>query len=405
MMGTSKLNILAINNYAYLRGGSERYFLELNKLLRESGHRVLAMSTRKGNETETNKILYIDGVNLDHPRPWNIGKFLYSREAEIAVGRAIERFKPDVAHLHIYYGQFTASILRPLKKARIPIVQTLHEYKLVCPVYTLYRNGAPCEDCQGRRFWKAAHRRCNRGSIARSLVSVIESYMSRILGNVEKVDHFIGVSEFLRHKMIQHGLLADKITTVHNFTDCERKPPAREVGRHFLYFGRIERLKGVFTLIDAAEHVKEFPLLIVGTGNDQYELADEIERRNLSHIHLLGFKTGESLEELIRTSICVIAPSEWYEPFGLTVIESFALGRPVIASRIGGLTELIDEGVNGFLFTPGNMRELVERMRWFANNRGLAIEMGSAGHSNVQDRFSGANHVEQVVNVYRKVIN
>ena len=197
--------------------------------------------------------------------------------------------KPDLAHLHIYYGKLTASILAPLKKAGIPIVQTLHEYKLICPVYTLISNGQICEACQGHRFYRALPRRCNRGSLARTALSVAESYVSRWAGALSDIDHFIAVSDFVRNKVIEHGVLPEKITKVYNFVDISGVIQNTEPGNYLLYFGRLEKIKGIFTLLDAIAPLKHVPLKLVGDGNAHAEIKAYIQEKELSHVEMLGF--------------------------------------------------------------------------------------------------------------------
>jgi len=283
-------------------------------------------------------------------------------------------------------------------------VQTLHDYKLICPVSLLVSNNQFCEACRGHQFWQAIPRRCNRNSFARTLLSVTECYISRFLGSVNAIGHFIAVSDFVRKKMLDHGIPAEKISTIHNYIDASGIEPTHRPGEYFLYFGRLERLKGVFTLVEAAAPVTQTPLLIVGDGAARNELAQSIARKNLKHIKLLGFKRGAELEQLIKDSICTLLPSEWYEPFPTTVLESFAHARPVIASSIGGITEMITHGVNGFLVETGNIEAMREKMAWMAENPCKAVEMGMAGRKKVEAIFGPEAHYEKLLRVYQRYL-
>jgi glycosyltransferase involved in cell wall biosynthesis len=240
--------------------------------------------------------------------------------------------------------------------------------------------------------------------VARSLLSTVESYISKSLGSVRKIDHFITVSHFQREKVIELGIPAEKVTTIHNFIDTDSIQPNAEPGEYFLYFGRLERLKGLFTLIEAASTLKQIPLLIAGEGEARTELEQLIQQNNFKHIHLLGFKQESDLHQLIGNSICTLAPSEWYETFGLTLIESFARGRPVIASNIGGMSEIVSDTIDGFLVPPNNLEVLREKMLWMAKNRSEAVEMGQAGRRKVQAQFNPEIHYEKLMDVYRKVL-
>jgi glycosyltransferase involved in cell wall biosynthesis len=399
------LVILNAGQNYQLRGGSERYQFVLSELLQKKGHRVIPFAVHHPKNQVTQWSEYFPRrVNFEHPRLADLIQFIYSRPAATAINRLLKDIPIDIAHLHIYYGQLTASILTPLQEAGVPIVQTLHEYKIVCPVYTLVSNGEICQACKGHAFWNATLKRCNRGSVARSLLSTVESYVSKALGSVRNIDHFITVSNFQREKVIELGLPAEKVTTIHNFIDTNSIQPSVEPGEYFLYVGRLERIKGLFTLIEAASSLNEIPLLIAGDGEARLELEQLIEQNDLKHIHLLGFKGENELHQLIRNSICTLAPSEWYETFGLTLIESLAHGRPAIASYIGGMSELLSDTTDGFLVPPKNVEVLREKMSWMAKHRREAVEMGQAGRQKVETQFNPEIHYEKILDVYRKVL-
>ena len=396
--------VLGINNYHWPRGGSERYFLELGRLLVERGHRVVHLSTRdQRNHAHPGAALFLEPNELERPGIGAVLRFHHSRSAARAVRDLLREERPDLAHLHIYYGQLTASILAPLRRAGLPIVQTLHEYRLLCPVSTLVSGAALCEACGGRSFHRALPRRCNRGSLARTLVSVSESYLSRWLGAASSVDHFIASSEFARAKLIAHGFSPGRITTVPNFVDGARLRPAHGPGQHFLFCGRIERLKGVLTLLEASALVPEVPLVFAGEGEARPALETRIRELGLEHVRVLGYRGGEELFDLVRGSLCVVLPSQWYENCPLALLEAMALGRAVVASRIGGIPELLEDGVTGRLFEPGNAQELASLLRWMAQHRREAEQMGVRGRERALEHFGPSQHYERLMQVYRRV--
>lgn len=400
-----KPTILNISQNYYLRGGSDRVFFALTELLKQRGHEVIPFTAAhsKNRSTEWNHYFPI-AADFEQPSLVDLARFVYSRPASAAIRELLCDHTPDIAHIHIYYGKLTGSILAPLKQAGLPIVQTLHEYKLICPVYTLVSNDQICEACKGRHFWRAIPRRCNRNSLTRTLLSVTESYVSRFLGSVDKVDHFIAVSDFVRDKMVQHGIPTHKITTIHNFLDPSTTIPNEKRGEYFLYFGRLERIKGIFTLVEAAAPLRETPLLIVGDGGARGDLAELIESENLRHVRMLGFKTESELDRLIKESLCTIIPSKWYEPFGLTVLESFAHGRPVIASRIGGIPEIVTHGTDGFLVPPGDVEALREKLEWMTAHPTDAVEMGLLGRQKIETEFDPETHYQRLMDVYNRLL-
>ncbi|MEM8598866.1 MAG: glycosyltransferase family 4 protein [Bacteroidota bacterium] len=394
-----------MGHHYFVGGGSDRYLLALGALLESHGHDVIPFATAHERNEPTRWADYFPaGVNPSRPGLSDAFRFLWSSDARTAMQRVLAEAHPDVAHLHIYYGQLTASILGPLHDAGVPVVQSLHEYKLACPVYSFISNGAVCEACAGQSFWRALPRRCNRGSVVRTAASVAEAYISRWAGDLRHVDHFIAVSDFMRRKMEEYGLGAGRITTVHNFVDANAVVPATDAGDYAFYFGRLERLKGLYTLIEAAGAVPELPLWIAGEGKARAELEAEVERQGWTHIRFLGFQRGQALEDLIRGARCTVLPAEWYENCPMSVLEALAYARPVVGSHIGGIPELIDHGVDGFLFEPGNVEQLRTILQEFLVEPGRTIEMGQAGRTKVKQRFSPEVHYSQICAVYDQVL-
>lgn len=397
------MNILQINNYGFVRGGSDRYFIDLSELLVRRGLSVTFLTSANTNNI-VNSEFAVEGFDVASPSLSDIPSYLYSPHAIKQLRRLIEQARPDVAHLHIYYGQITASVLPVLKEYGIPVVQTLHEYKLLCPISTMVRDGRLCEVCAEGGFWRAAWYRCNRGSFARSMVTAVESYISEMLGARKSVDHFIAVSDFVRSKMVEHGIPENRITTVHNFVHDEVFADNDKEGRYFLYLGRIEKIKGLETLIEAMTALPDVDLYFVGTGDARQTLESKVLHMGLANVHFLGFKSGQDLRDLIAGSICVVNPSECFETFGLVLVESFAQCRPVIASRMGGMTEVVSDGNDGLLFEAGNMQELRAALAWMATHRQRAVEMGKAGQEKVRRLFSAEKHYEEIRQVYQKVV-
>ena len=397
--------ILNVSQNHYIRGGSDRYFFALAELLRKHGHQVVpfAAASPKNEPSEWDPY-FPRAADFENPGPIDLLRFLYSRDAAKSIQRLLNNTNVDIAHFHIYHGKLTASILESLKKTGVPLIQTLHDYKLTCPVAVHLSNDEICEACEGKHFWRALPKRCNRGLLTRTVLSVTESYVSQMLGAVEKFDHFVSVSHFLRKKMISHGIPENKISTVHNFVDVSDITPNFSVGDYILYFGRVHRSKGLLTLIAAAAPLKQVPLYIVGDGVGMPEVRRIVEQDGCEHIQLLGFKQGDELRELILNSICTVLPSEWYENCPMSVLESYAYGKPVIGADIGGIPELIVDGVDGCLVPSGDQEALRERLLWMSEHRNEAVEMGRTGRHKMETMFNADIHYERIMNVYRKFL-
>ena len=394
--------ILKVSQNYYVRGGSDRYFFALAELLKNHGHQVIPFAaTSPENEPSEWEHYFPRSADFEQPSVGDLFNFLYSRDAVKSIQRLLKDAEIDLAHFHIYYGKLTASILGVIKDAGIPLIQTLHDFKLTCPVHSHTSNNEICEACAGKHFWRALPKRCNRGSFARTALNVTESYVSRMLGSHDKFDHFISVCHFNRKKMIQYGIPENKISTVHNFVDVSDITPNLDIGNYLLYFGRLYPGKGIFTLIEAALPLKHVPLYIVGDGESVPDIQSILEKNSCDHIQLLGFKQGDELRALIQNSICSILPSELYENCPMSILESYAYGKPVIGADIGGIPEIVEDSVDGFLVPAGQPEALRERLQWMFEHKSEAAEMGRAGRRKVEIEFNPEIHYQKIMKVYQ----
>ena len=403
------MNILQINNFHFPKGGSDRYFLEVTRLLRDMGHDARTFSTDRKENTESEWLAInpISGINTDRADGVsNLMRFMYSPEARRRMRELLSKFRPEIAHLHIFYGQLTASIVKPLRDAGMPVVQTLHEYKLVCPTSGLFANGHFCDACQGGHYWHAVLQCCNRGSRARSIISMTEAYISDLLGVNEVVDRFIAVSEFQKKELVRQGIPSEKISVLYHFTEISPAPQT-SIGKYFLFVGRILEDKGIAILLSAYARLNPTspPLKVVGTG-------DEIERWKAyandlglaGRVEWLGYKTGAELNQLYRECYALINPSLLNETFGLTCLEAQAQGRAVIATRVGAFPEVVSDGVDGLLCEPGNPESLAEAMALLAHDSQLSLSMGYCGWEKANRMFSKQRHYQGLMYIYSEVV-
>lgn len=329
---------------------------------------------------------------------------IYSLEARRNISRLLGKFSPAIAHFHNFSYQLTPSILAPLVKRNIPVVQTLHDYHIICPSHNLFdfNRGEICEACGGGSFMQAVSRSCIKGSKLKSLIGAVEAYLAKYLKVYsEKINLFISPSLFLKKKIVEFGVEEKKIVHLPNFVDHQLFTPSSESSDYFVYFGRLEAFKGIRVLLKAFELVDNAKLYIIGDGSLKEELAKTISDKGLDHVKLLGYKGGAELRRLVGNSRCSIIPSLWYENNPISVLESFALGKPVIGADIGGIPELVEEGKTGLLFQADSHEELSAQIRFFATHRTQAEEMGREARRRVEKIYNPVAHYKNIMELYR----
>ncbi len=357
------MKILQINKFYYLKGGSERYLFELSKILEENGHKVIPFSTQNNqNEKSEYSKYFIKLINLDKFNIKNIIKFFWNYDAIKQLEKLIKKEKPNIVHLHNIAHQISPAIIHTLKKHNIPIVQTLHDYKLICPNYQLFNRGKICEKCNGGKYYNCIFNKCVKDSFAKSLLATLEAYLhNKILKTYDKVDKFIAPSQFMKDKCVEFGVEEKRIEVVNNF--IEASDVKTNIGGYLLYFGRLSKEKGLEMIYES--RIKNQEYLLVGDGEMKKELENKIKKENIENVKLLGYKSGDELNELIQNAKAIIIPSIWYENMPYSMLEAMAIGKIVIASNIGGMAEIIKNGENGFLFEAGNsdeLREIIEKL-------------------------------------------
>jgi glycosyltransferase involved in cell wall biosynthesis len=315
--------------------------------------------------------------------------------------RLIQATNPDLAHVHNIYHHISPSILDALHESGLPIVMTLHDYKLICPVHTLWRGGVICERCEGKRFYHCAVQRCNHGSLLASTLNALEAYVHAIMRIYSHVDLFIAPSRFLRNKHIAFGMAPDRIVHVPNFIDLAIYSPCFESDAYFAFVGRLMPHKGLGTLLEAASQVGgSARLLVIGDGPIRGHLETLARRLRLRAVDFLGFRSGQELRELIARARFVVVPSEWYENCPYVILEAFALGTPVVASAIGGIPELVQDRVNGMLFDPGSVESLAAALAFAARAPRRLSEMARAARHSAESQYGEEGHAAQLSRVY-----
>lgn len=408
------MRVLVCNKFYRPVGGPETIVFDTIRELEALGHTAVPFAMDHPDNRESQYSDYfVSGIDYNSKQSKGIKRLLkeasdiiYSREAREKIEKLIADTKPDIAHLHNIYHQLSPSVLTALKKAGIPTILTLHDPKLICSNYLLLRNGREvCERCAGKWYHHAVLNRCVKDSRASSLVCAVEGTIHRLLGSYERnTDLFITPSRWLKDKMVEHGRLkAGQVEVLYNYADTKSFTPNYTPGDYGLFLGKVESFKGVLTLLEACKLVPDFEIRFAGRGT----LLDEGRRIAADgglRVSFLGFQTGDDLNRQISESRFVLLPAEWYENCPMVILEAFSAGKPVIASNMGGIPELIDHGVDGLIFEAGNAEELASCIRQLAADPDLASEMGRRGRAKVEERFSIQAYMQSLLGIYERLL-
>lgn len=395
------MKILQINKYGAIKGGTETVLFSTIKLLKDAGHEVVLFSTDeyKPSYSPSYVLPYLKQTDSTFRKIREVCSFFYNRKAAQELEIIINKEKPDVVHIHLYLNSFSVSILPVLKKYKLPVVMTLHEYRQICPSYLLIdKKGNICEKCKTGNYLNCAVTRCSKGKFFESLLLTMEMYYRRLFYKTEAyVDKFICVSNFVLKKHLEFKQsIADKSIVIHNPVRYPLYPQIIR-GDYLLYFGRLSVEKGLGTLLKVMKQLPDIKLLVVGKGDfEPEEIPDNVS--------FVGFKSGDELESLIRNAMYTVVPSECYETFGLSCAESLSLGTPVIAANIGALPEMVIHKETGFLFAPKDEDALKAIISEALLLSGYQYrEMCKEGYDSMK-RFSEHKYVGKLLNLYKLLI-
>jgi len=402
------MKILLIHSFFHYRGGDATYALELAEGLRERGHEVVPFAMRHPENDPSPWEIEFASLAAHYTATGTVSRVhaglqaIWSRGAARRVRRLIRRIQPDVAHVQHVHRHLTPSVLRPLRRAGVPIVWTVHDYELICPSGHLFTQGAPCVRCKGHRYIEAWRHRCKHGDPQLSAAVAVEKYVHRALGVTDWVDRFLCPSAFLAQKLVEFGIPQDRVRHLPNFLRSERYGAAGELGQYWLYAGRLTAEKGVDTLIEAARLLPTRTLQIAGDG----PLRVRLEQRAgpLGNVHFLGHLPRAELAVHVEKAGAIAVPSIWYENFPYAVTEAQAAGRPVVASRIGGIVEQITDGEDGRLVPPGDAAALAGAVDELLADPVSARLMGQAARRRVEAALDPDRHFERVEAAYEEVV-
>ncbi|MBN2190500.1 MAG: glycosyltransferase family 4 protein [Candidatus Aureabacteria bacterium] len=400
------MKILLINKFLYPRGGDAISTLETGRLLEKKGHKVYFWGMKHPlNREFEHSGCFIDNFDLNaklsvSSRLKAAANILYSLEAKKKISFMLDECRPDIVHINNISHYISPSILHAIKKKHIPVVMTLRDMQMVCPTYLMLSGARPCEKCRNGRFFWCVLRKCTKGSYAKSVLNAVEMYLHhKIMHIYDAVDIFISPSIFLREKMSEMGFKPG-IVLLPNFIELKEYTPADSAGiRKIVYFGRLSPEKGVLTLLKAAKDIG-VELDIIGDGPIKGDIESFIRSNGLENVRLRGFLGREELREEVRESFAAIVPSECYENNPRSVLEAFALGKPVIASKIGGIPEIVKDNRTGLLFEPGDISGLAGKIRYALENPEKFAEMGREARLSAEKDYNPAAYYNKLMEIY-----
>jgi glycosyltransferase involved in cell wall biosynthesis len=383
------MRILKLHTHYQQPGGEDGVFGAEVALLRDKGHTVVPL-------TFHNKQLE------DVPLLWRAAVTLWNREAYARVREAIRLHRPDILHVHNTFPLASPAVIHAAKAERVPVVMTLHNYRLLCVNALFFRRGRVCEDCLGRIPWRGVLHGCYRDSRPASAVVAAMLTLNRALGTWNMVDRFIALTEFARQKFIEGGFPPEKISVKPNFVHPD-PGPGEGRGGYALFVGRLSPEKGLGTLLMAWERLGgKVPLKIVGDG----PLAPEVQeaQKRIPGVEWLGRKAPEEVYALMGEASFLVFPSEWYEGFPKVLAEAFAKGLPVLASALGSQGSIVDHGRTGLHFRPGDPEDLAAKVEWLLAHPNELARMRKEARAEYEAKYTAEENYRQLMAVYQAVL-
>jgi len=389
------VRVLAVHNFYRNRGGEARTMESEKKILESHGHKVCVYSR--------------DNKEISGSRPiqvWQIAvNVFFSLRTYREVTKLIRRFSPDVVHIHNVFSLVSPSVYFAVKRCRIPMVQTLHNYRLGCPNgLFLDTKGAICTKCIHGNIFHAVMKRCLHGNLGQSLAVSLSLGLHRILRTFHKVDVFISPSRFLKEKMTEAGIPEEKIRVKPHFMGMRPVSFSQAYEPYAVFMGRVAREKGVMMLLQVFKERKDLGLKIIGEGPLLEQARHFIKENRLSHIECLGYISSEERFEVVKRAAFLLFPSLYYENFPYVLMESLILGVPVIASSIGGVPEIVEDKRNGLLCPPGSVEEMNHRISMLLRNPTFLEKMRKQAREKAGLLFNEKKGYLELLDMYRSVM-
>lgn len=390
------MKVLIIHNGYQQLGGEDVVFAQECQLLESHGHEVVRYE-RSNHEIESMSGLERLALTKD---------MIWSKASNRHVREVLRAERPDLVHIHNTFLMVSPSVYQVCQEMGVPVIQTLHNFRLLCPAFSLFRDGHVCEECPTSGLWRSVWHGCYRDSRAMTANVALMLQIHRALQTWnDSVDTYIALSEFARHKFIDGGLPAGKLCVKPNFV-CPDPGERDRPGDYAIFVGRLSAEKGVATLLAAWERLKlPIPLVIVGDGPLRPSLEEQARKRDLSTVRFTGRLTMDQTRQAIRQAAFLVAPSLWYEGFPMIICEAFACGTPVICSRLGTLQEIVSDQGTGLHFGAGNAEDLADKVDWAWNHSSPMAAMGRSGRQAYESHYTAEKNYDRLLEIYNQTMS
>ena len=387
-----KQKVLMAHNYYQVPGGEDTVFHNEVNMLEKNGHKVIKY-TRHNDEIKGGVLSKLK-LGIDT---------IFSFKTYKEVKKLIDENDIDVVHVHNTLPLISPSIYYAARSKKVPVVQTIHNFRLLCPGATFTRNGEICEDCVSKGLEQSLKHKCYRGSLAQTFIMYAMLKFHRIIGTYNKLN-YITLTEFNKSKLLSLVKDESKIYVKPNFVE-KRDKVETVLEDYFVYIGRLDEIKGINFLIEAWKEIDEnIDLYVIGTGPEEEKVKKFIEENNIKNIKLLGFMQREEAFEIIQKSRAIIVPSKWYEGFPMTIAESFSLGIPVIGSKVGNIQSIIGDKYNGVLFNLNNREELKDVVENIFYNKQKNKLLGENAYKEFKVKYTDIENYKNLKEIYTELV-
>lgn len=410
------MKVIVANYRYFIAGGPENYMFKFMEAAKKKGIEVIPFSINNPQNEFTpyrkyfakprsDQLMYSDTKKSIKNIMGMVRATVWNYDAEYKLRKLIRDTKPDALYILHEINHLSPSIIRAAEKEGVRVVHRISDFFMFCPRYDFLCKNEICEECLHGNYKKALKYRCVKESLSATWIRIVAMKFYKKIRIFDKVDQFVCTCEFSKQKLIEGGIDAKRISCIPTFINATNITPQYSNNGYFLFLGRMAHQKGVIYAIESMKYLKDSNCVLKITGEITDSEEDQKiwryikENRLEKKIIFTGFVKGEKLENLIKNAICIVCPAIWYENMPNTVIESYAYGKPVVASRIGSLSEIVDDGETGFLFEMKNSRILAEKLKYFIDDPNLACIMGQNARKKCEKEYSERRHFHELIPV------